>query len=273
MNRGKGVNPMVIGGLVLGLVTVGIIVYFVFFRNKKDDKKTPTSGGGTPTTSGGGTPTSGGGNSGGGNSGGGFEGLGLNDSDILNFMGNQISAKTVSAYSLRRQHPMYQAPLVTLRKRYAGGQDITAEFMSTSDGTGLVGTGAASGQSIDDWAGGSDVTLVKWWDQSGNGRHASPTGNPVTLFKTQATRGKPSYWAFDFSGSALQIDNGQSVPVMNNISIYSNASPKLHPTAAKLMNFGSTPTATIFVFNSDIDVSYKWFLEQDRNPPLRKIPQ
>jgi hypothetical protein len=245
---------------VIALVVLCLGLYFFVFKKKKDDDN---GGSGSGTKFGGsesGTTFDAPGGGSGGDVSGGASSI---DVHILDNMGNDGNNLIVSALSLRRQRSGWTGPIVRL-SRVIAGQTQVSEFKATADGTKLVND---ANEGLDAWL---NARLVVWFDQSGKERHATPGDSTVTLIKTPPKSGVPSFYAFDMSNGYLNLASDQNTETFNNISIYSDSAPKLN--VDKLVQFGSTPVNTIFVFSSNIDSNYKDFLIRDRNPSLIMIP-
>jgi hypothetical protein len=243
---------------LIGLAAVGVTVYFVFFHNKKkknnNDDEEPEPETDTETIfNPPGSDTSGGESS--------------IDVDILDRMGDDGNNLIVSALSLRRQKSSWTGPIVTLKRVVAGQPQFSTFYW---EGTKLENN---DGEGLDAWLG---ARLATWYDQSGNQpiRNATPKDTDAVLIKTPPRSGVPSFYAFDMSkkGSKLVLGSNQKPKKYNNISIYSDSNPKMHPKVATLVDFGANPVNTVFVFSSNVDSNYKNFLQdQERNPPLKKI--
>ena len=108
-------------------------------------------------------------------------------------------------YSCRRINTGYTGATFTLRR---GSDNVTQDFYANGNGD-LGAAVGATGQSLEEWLGGAIPYVYRWYDQSGQGRHATQTTNANQPIYRAAS--KRVY----FSGSPVYLDLPSGTVPMN----------------------------------------------------------
>lgn len=98
---------------------------------------------------------------------------------------DRLGVATSIAYSMRRLLNAYAGPCLRLRRSSDSAErDLRFGFNGRVDltETYTVGSTVALGQTAAAFVGSGDGSIVVWYDQSGNARHANTTGTQFTLF-------------------------------------------------------------------------------------------
>ena len=99
------------------------------------------------------------------------------------FLLDWISTPAAAAYSMRRLRSTYTGPLIRLRR---SSDNAEQDFYSVSGGEAL------DVDAISTWLGGASGYVVTWYDQTGNGNHATQaTAASQPLFVASAQNGRP----------------------------------------------------------------------------------
>jgi hypothetical protein len=112
-------------------------------------------------------------------------------------------------YSCRRVNIFYTGPTFNIRR---GSDNVTQDFYA--NGNGDLGTAVgATGQSLAEWLGGAIPYVYYWYDQSGQGRHASQgTQASQPIYRAASKR-------VDFNPSLfLNLPNG-TVPMQTTYTV------------------------------------------------------
>jgi hypothetical protein len=84
---------------------------------------------------------------------------------------NNGTTLSAGAYGVRLLYSKYTGPILTIRR---SSDSLSANFYA--DTSGNLGTGYnGSGTSLTTWLNGSLAFVSQWWDQTGNGNHATQT--------------------------------------------------------------------------------------------------
>lgn len=87
-----------------------------------------------------------------------------------------ISGNLHFLYSLRVLVPGYKGPVVNIRR---SSDNTTADFYTDYKQT-FFSIAATGGTPFSKWIGPATPYIIKWYDQTGNGNHATNTNNPNT---------------------------------------------------------------------------------------------
>jgi hypothetical protein len=162
--------------------------------------------------------------------------------NTLNNLGLTSSTPAALAYSVRQLSSGYTGPALRLR-RTTDNQVVDVYFdgsgnISLNSQVSAAGGGAATGTLLSTWIGSNSATVATWYDQSGNGYHA-----------TQATTGRqPSF----ISAGAINTQNGRPTLVFSGGQTLQSAA-----NATQISTSGNITTSN-FVFQTNTISSYFW---------------
>lgn len=133
----------------------------------------------------------------------------LSQTTKQNLLYSSGTALSAGAYGVILLNNLYYDPIITIRR---SSDSISANFYSDLSGnlyTGYLSTGT----SLTSWLNGATAYVSKWWDQTGNGNHATQTN----------TTSQPVY-----NTTGNYIDFGTST-AGGNANAYFDLPPGAHP--------------------------------------------
>lgn len=106
---------------------------------------------------------------------------------------DEFSIPSVAAYSLRRLYTRYAGPQIRV-KRASDATEANVYFDKDGGVTLIKGDDGASSRDMEGWSGGSEVSVIKWYDQSTSENHAvQRDGAPVLTDRGLRFRGRDAF--------------------------------------------------------------------------------
>ena len=149
------------------------------------------------------------------------------------------TGKQAGALACKLLYSNYNGPVITIRR---SSDSVTHDFYSDINGN--LTTALGSGATITSWLSGATAYFIKWWDQTGNGNHA--TQNTTTLQPIYNTTTKTG----SFNGTGYFSLPTSAFPSGNHPYSYIYTPTGFTTTLQQVIYYGGGNGSTIYIANT-----------------------